>query len=92
MYEHAGLYSDPDFMNTIITGDESWVYGYDPGTKSFHKFPYNEYPTRVLNTLNQMLLAIKLTLLTGGSMKVQCRLMQARFIEIHKVFDSKKKG
>ena len=20
--------SDPDFMNTIITGDESWVYGY----------------------------------------------------------------
>ena len=35
---HAGLHSDPDFMNTIITGDmntiitgdESWVYGYDP--------------------------------------------------------------
>ncbi|XP_072142113.1 protein GVQW3-like [Dermacentor andersoni] len=25
---------DPDFMNTIITGDESWVYGYDPETKS----------------------------------------------------------
>ena len=23
----------PDFMNTIITGDESWVYGYDPETK-----------------------------------------------------------
>ena len=22
--------SDPNFMNTIITGDESWVYGYDP--------------------------------------------------------------
>ena len=22
--------SDPDFLNTIITGDESWVYGYDP--------------------------------------------------------------
>ena len=22
--------SDPDFMNTIIAGDESWVYGYDP--------------------------------------------------------------
>ena len=22
--------SDSDFMNTIITGDESWVYGYDP--------------------------------------------------------------
>ena len=26
--------SDPDFLNTIITGDESWVYGYDPETKS----------------------------------------------------------
>ncbi|XP_065301834.1 protein GVQW3-like [Dermacentor albipictus] len=26
--------SDPDFMNTIITGDESWLYGYDPETKS----------------------------------------------------------
>ena len=26
--------SGPDFMNTIITGDESWVYGYDPETKS----------------------------------------------------------
>ncbi|XP_037499989.2 protein GVQW3-like [Rhipicephalus sanguineus] len=25
--------SDPNFMNTIITGDESWVYGYDPETK-----------------------------------------------------------
>ncbi|CAN8026794.1 unnamed protein product, partial [Ixodes persulcatus] len=26
--------SDPDFMDTIITGDESWVYGCDPETKS----------------------------------------------------------
>jgi hypothetical protein len=25
--------SDPDFLNTITTGDESWVYGYDPETK-----------------------------------------------------------
>ena len=22
--------SDPNFMNTIITGDEPWVYRYDP--------------------------------------------------------------
>ena len=36
--------SDPDFMNTIITGDESWVYGYDPETKSFRHFPYSENP------------------------------------------------
>ena len=26
------------------------VYGYDPETKSFHHFPYNENPTRALNT------------------------------------------
>ncbi|XP_075738867.1 protein GVQW3-like [Rhipicephalus microplus] len=26
--------SDPNFMNTIITGDESWVYGYEPETIS----------------------------------------------------------
>lgn len=25
---------DPNFMKTIITGDESWVYGYDPETKT----------------------------------------------------------
>jgi hypothetical protein len=36
-----------DFMNT---GDESWVYGYDQETKSFRHFPYNENPTRALNT------------------------------------------
>ena len=33
--EVNGLFSglknlDHDFMNTIITGDESWMYGYDP--------------------------------------------------------------
>ena len=42
--------SDPDFMNTIYTGDESWVYGYDAETKSFRHFAYNENPTRTLNT------------------------------------------
>jgi hypothetical protein len=26
--------SDPDFLNTIITVDESWVYVYAPETKS----------------------------------------------------------
>ena len=25
--------NDPDFLNRVITGDESWVYGYDPETK-----------------------------------------------------------
>ena len=25
---------NPDYLNTVITGDESWVYGYDPKTKA----------------------------------------------------------
>lgn len=25
--------TDPEFLNTVITGDESWVYGYEPETK-----------------------------------------------------------
>ena len=25
--------TDPEFLNIVITGDESWVYGYDPETK-----------------------------------------------------------
>jgi hypothetical protein len=24
---------DPEFLKTLITGDEMWVYGYDPETK-----------------------------------------------------------
>jgi hypothetical protein len=24
---------DPNFISKVITGDESWVYGYDPKTK-----------------------------------------------------------
>ena len=26
--------TDPEFLNTVITGDESWVYGYDPEIKA----------------------------------------------------------
>jgi hypothetical protein len=26
--------NDPDFLKKVITGDESWVYGYDPKTKA----------------------------------------------------------
>ena len=25
---------DSNFLNTVITGDESWVFGYDPETKA----------------------------------------------------------
>ena len=35
------LNSDPDLINLTITGDESWVYEYEPETKSFRHFPYN---------------------------------------------------
>jgi hypothetical protein len=24
---------DPEFLKTVIIGDETWVYGYDPETK-----------------------------------------------------------
>jgi hypothetical protein len=24
---------DPEFLKTVITGNETWVYGYDPETK-----------------------------------------------------------
>jgi hypothetical protein len=27
-------HSDPDFLNIVITGDESWVYGNEPETKA----------------------------------------------------------
>ena len=26
--------SDPEFLNNVTTGDESWVHGYDPETKA----------------------------------------------------------
>jgi hypothetical protein len=54
-----------DFMNTIITGDQSWAYGYDPETKSFRHFPYNENQTRVLTLLHSNAACHKLTLLTS---------------------------
>ena len=30
---HQCALDDPSFMSRVITGDESWVYGYDPETK-----------------------------------------------------------
>ncbi|GFV67965.1 protein GVQW3 [Trichonephila clavipes] len=40
---------DPEFMKLIITGDESWVYGYDPETKqqsSQWKIPGSSRPKK----------------------------------------------
>lgn len=41
---------DSNFMNNIITGDESWIYGYDPETKaqsSEWKHPSSPRPKKV---------------------------------------------
>ena len=40
---------DPEFIKTIITGDETWVYGYDPETKfqsSKWKHPESPQPKK----------------------------------------------
>ena len=37
-------------QNSIRNNYESWVYGYDPETKLFSNFPYNENPVRAQNT------------------------------------------
>ena len=41
--------SDSNFLNTVITGDESWVYEYDPETKaqsSQWKYPSSPRPKK----------------------------------------------
>ena len=55
----SALVSDPDFMNTIVTGDESWVYRYNPETKSFqHFFLQWKSDETTKHYLTQMLLGI----------------------------------
>jgi hypothetical protein len=42
--------NDPDFLSKVITGDESWIYGYDPETKqqsSQWKCPSSPQPKKV---------------------------------------------
>ena len=54
---------DPEFMDIIITGDESWVNGYDPETKSQSSMKIR----REHETLPHSNAAChQLTLLTGG--------------------------
>ena len=81
--------SDRNFMHTIITGDESWVYGYDPEPVIFLTLKIRQ------QNLAQMLLAINWHYWQAGKnscmcMKVQGPLLQACFIEIHQVFAKKK--
>ena len=50
--------TDPEFLNTVITGDESWVYGYDPETKaqsSQWKHPESPRPKKARQVRSMML-------------------------------------
>ena len=49
--------TDPQFLNTVITGDESWVYGYDPETKrqsSQWKHPESPRPKKARQVPSKM--------------------------------------
>ena len=76
-------------MNTIITGDESSVYGYDTETKSVPSFSLQlKSDESTKHYLIQMLLVINWRYWQARKhsrmlTKVQRRLMKARFIEIH---------
>jgi len=55
---------DPSFISNITTGDETWVYGYDPETKqqsSQWKLPNSPRPKkarRVRNNAKSMLIVV----------------------------------
>lgn len=51
------LQADPDFIAKIVTGDESWVYGYDPETKmqsSQWKTPNSPRPKKARQSKSQI--------------------------------------
>ena len=44
------LENDPNFLSRVITGDESWCYGYDPKSKqasSQWKTPHSPRPKKI---------------------------------------------
>ena len=70
--------SDSNFLNTVITGDESWVYGYDPETKaqsSQWKHPSSPRPkkARQVRSNIKVLLAVFFRLLWGGASQIHTR-------------------
>ena len=82
--------SDPNFMNIIITGDESWVFGYNPEPFIFLTM------TRALNTTS-----LKCCLpstdaidkgkkLHAGVLRVKVALFKRASFEIPQVFAKKK--
>jgi hypothetical protein len=53
--------NDATFLPSIITGDESWVYGYDPETKQRWKTPSSPRPKKerqVRSNVKTMLIAL----------------------------------
>jgi hypothetical protein len=44
--------SNSEFLNIVTTGDESWVYGYDPETKAQSSFSLKITMRRSLSTLS----------------------------------------
>ena len=67
--------SNPNFTNTVITGDESWIYGYDPEPVIFLTMKIRRQNQTLPHSnaaSHQMMLITR--------MKVQ-----GRFIEIHQV-------
>jgi hypothetical protein len=48
--------NDPNFISNIITGDETWVYGYDPETKQLSsqwKSPNSPWPKKRVSSSKQ---------------------------------------
>jgi hypothetical protein len=42
---------DPKFLKTVITGDETWVYGYDPETKVQLQWKHSSSPRPQKSTM-----------------------------------------
>ena len=82
----------------FVESNMSSVFGYDPETKLFHNFSYNENPTRAITLPHSNAVCHQLMLLTGEEknslmcIKVHGHLVQVCFIEIHQVFAKKKTG
>ena len=85
-------------MNTIITGDESWIYGERPGNQivpSSTLLWKSDKTTK--HYLTQMLLAINWRYWEACKnarihLKVQDHFLLARSIKIHPIFGKKKKN
>ncbi|XP_054745818.1 protein GVQW3-like [Anastrepha obliqua] len=72
--------NDPDFINTIITGDVSWVYGYDLETKmqpsQWKHFTSPRRIQRPTRALNKMLRSHCLTATDASDSREKCTHVQ----------------